>query len=89
MWGYLEESYISIHSQYCHIAVKNQTCADPGCTGVAYFDGADKDVLNMGFLIHHEVLRDYMFHFLYARLVLIVVSSHIYCYNACAYHIST
>ncbi|XP_076147301.1 uncharacterized protein LOC143131544 [Alosa pseudoharengus] len=57
---------------FCSTAVfRAQTykyiCMDSTCNTSHCFDGGKTFILNMGsFLIHHAVLRDYMFHFLFS-----------------------
>ncbi|KAJ8365440.1 hypothetical protein SKAU_G00142710 [Synaphobranchus kaupii] len=42
-------------------------CSNPAGLGRLEFDGFEKFLINMGtYLVHHDITRDYMFHFLYS-----------------------
>lgn len=64
-------SIFSLHYYYAiiiGISVFTRRCTTNNCMGKLTYDGLEDGVLNMGiFCISHEVLRDYMFHFLYGR----------------------
>ncbi|XP_033731140.1 uncharacterized protein LOC117320740 [Pecten maximus] len=50
------------------VSVYCRTCS---CGNIQMFDGGELSVLNMkSFLIHHSLLRDYMWHFLFSRCTL-------------------
>ncbi|KAH3830787.1 hypothetical protein DPMN_104040 [Dreissena polymorpha] len=50
------------------VQVYERICVATGCSSVTCYDGQQDCVLNMGrFLIHYEVLRDFMFQYLYSR----------------------
>ena len=54
--------------KYIYVLDFSIVCSRESCGNVVHYDGQEDCVLNMGrFLVHHEVLRDYMHHFLFSR----------------------
>ena len=45
-------------------------CSRPTCSGIALVDGSEFGFINLGItMVSFEILRDFMYHFLYGRYV--------------------
>ena len=52
----------------CIFSVPYRKCQNEQCEVIQPYDGCLKGILNMGdFLVGHDVLRDYMLHFLHGH----------------------
>lgn len=53
------------------LLVYYRKCNTPNCDGELHYDGKTMSLINMkSFIVAHEVLRSFMFHFLHGRYIL-------------------
>ena len=63
-------SRLFISLKHCSVLAFYVRCSNEDCEEKLLLDGEEIGVLNMkSYLVAHEVLRDYMYQFLYARFV--------------------